>query len=90
EGFRLRALLTTALVVHASAEAYAKPDDSAKGGAKPAQTEPRDGATPDKPGAEKPAAAPKGTKPADNKPAQRFDIDEYRVEGSQALPQIEV
>ena len=90
EGFRLRALLTTALVVLASAEAYAKPDDSAKGGAKPAQTEPRDGATPDKPGAEKPAAAPKGTKPADNKPAQRFDIDEYRVEGSQALPQIEV
>lgn len=96
-GFRLRALLSTALVVLAASDACAKPDQSAKGaesGTPPAQGEQRDGGTKDKAGEDKSGAAAKGKKkPADeknDKAAQRFDIDEYRVEGAEALPEIEI
>ncbi|MCP4618217.1 MAG: ShlB/FhaC/HecB family hemolysin secretion/activation protein [Bradyrhizobium sp.] len=87
--FRARALLSAALAVLAVSDVHAKPDASAKGASAPqAQTE-SGGEAQGKPGAKE----SNGTKPADEKAAkakQRFDIDEYRVEGAEALPQIEV
>ena len=95
-GLRVRALLSTALVAFAASDAHAKPDESAKGtaaGAPQAQSEQRGGDAQGKPGANGSEPAKKGAKPEDEKAAkakQRFDIDEYRVEGAEALPQIEV
>src|SRR5262249_6798710 len=79
-GFRLRALLSTALVVLAAADACAKPGDPAKGagvGAGSAQTEQRgDGAKDkDKAGEEKSAPAAKKKKSADDK-ADKKPADE--------------
>jgi hemolysin activation/secretion protein len=86
-------LLSATLVICAASNALAKPDQPASGvvsGAQPAQAGAQ---APGKPGAETPGSAGSGAKPADEKaakPAQRFDVDEYRVEGAEALPQIEV
>jgi hemolysin activation/secretion protein len=87
-------LLSAAAVVFAASDALAKPGEAAKGAessAPDAQTDRR--GDEGKPGAEASGSARKGTKPADEKAAkaaQHFDIDEYRVEGAEALPQIEV
>ncbi len=85
------------MVVFAASDALSKPDEAAKGAessAPQAQTDRRGEEAPGKSGAETSGSAKKGTKPADDEkaesPAQRFDIDEYRVEGADALPQIEV
>ncbi|WP_375314051.1 ShlB/FhaC/HecB family hemolysin secretion/activation protein [Bradyrhizobium sp. A5] len=66
--------------------ALAKPEaETVKPGARPASAAPAS-AKPGKGAAEK--SAPDAAKPA--APEPRFDIDEYRVEGADNLPQIEV
>lgn len=89
-------LLSASLAIFAASDALSKSNEPAKGtesGVPQAKTDRSGDETPGKPGAETPGAAKPATKPADEKPAkpaQRFDIEEYRVEGADALPQIEV
>lgn len=86
------AVLSAALVIFVASDALSKPDGGENIPASRAQTEPR-GEVKGKSGAETAEPGKKDTKPADEKAAkaaQRFDIDEFRVEGSEALPQIEV
>ena len=80
---RIAAVCGLALLTIGTSSAAAKPEtDATRSTArKPAAAAPSDGATPAKGGSEaaKPAA-----------PEARFDIDEFRVEGADALPQIEI
>lgn len=91
-----------ALVIFVASDALAKSvgadpklndsENLAASGPSEAQAEPH-GEAKSKPGPGTPEAVKKGGKPTDEKAAkaaQRFDIDEFRIEGSEALPQIEV
>lgn len=87
------AVLSLALVVFFASDALSKPErtENIVSSSKPRLQAESGSATQGKPDSKSSEPAKKGQ--ADEKvakSAQRFDIDEFRVEGSEALPQIEV